>query len=273
MKTIYYFLFLSFICITFGFSIQKSTRSKNVILQSTDSKISKELLIQSTKIISSRLKTYNLEASVSVISDNGQIKVQIPDDINVSEIEGLLTARGNLGFYETLTLKEIVGLSKKEFKTRPSEAILGCSSFENKQVVDSVEDILKSANLLSDYKLLWGLQNSKSLTCLYAVKINSALTKADIETIKSSMESNSQSITVKIKFKPTSAKIWANTTKQNLDKPIAIVIDNKVFYTPVVKTTMENGLCEITGNFNQKEINYFLALVNNETLPVNLILK
>jgi preprotein translocase subunit SecD len=268
MKTINYFLFISLICISLAFSIQKS--SKNVILHSIDSKISIELLTQSTKIISNRLKTYNLEASISVISDKSQIKVQITDDINVSEIEGLLTLKGNLGFYETLTVKEIADLSKTGFRTGPSEAILGRSPFENKQVVDSVENILKSVNLLSDYKLLWGLKNDKSLTCLYAVKIKPALTKADIETIKASKDRNSQSITVEIKFKPTSAKIWANTTKQNLNKPIAIVIDNKVFYTPVVKTTMENGLCEITGNFNQKEINYFLALVKNDTLPVNL---
>jgi len=54
---------------------------------------------------------------------------------------------------------------------------------------------------------------------------------------------------------------------------IAIVIDDKVFYTPVVKTPMEKGLCEITGNFTQEEVNYFLALVNNELLPMELILK
>jgi preprotein translocase subunit SecD len=214
-----------------------------------------------------------LEASVSVISDLSQIKVQIPDDRNVSEIEGLLTTKGNLGFYETLTVKEIADLSKNDFKTRPSEARLTCSALENKHVIDSVENILKSVNLLSDYKLLWGLKNSKSLTCLYAVKIIPALTKADIETINSLKDSKSQSITIEIKFKPTSAKIWTATTRKCLDKPIAIVIDNKVFYTPVVKTPMENGLCEITGNFTQKEVNYFLALVNNDTLPVNLTLK
>lgn len=271
MKTIYYIISISLVCITLGFSIQKTT--KNIILQSTDNSIPIELLTQSGKIISNRLTAYNLESSVSVISDKSQIKVRIPDDITVSEIEGLLTAKGNLGFYETLTVKEIADLSKKEFNIRPSESMLECSSFENKQVFDSMEEILKSVNLLSDYKLLWSLRNSKSLTCLYAVKINSALTKADIETIISSKDSNSQLLTVEIRFKPASAKIWADITRQNLNKPVAIVIDNKVFYTPVVKTTMENGLCEITGDFNQKEISYFLALVNNEPLPVNLTLK
>jgi len=271
MKTIYYFLLIGLICIAPGFSNQKTP--KNIILSPGDSKVSVELLTQASGIISGRLKAYGLEASVSVTSDKNQIKVQIPDNIEISEIEGLLTLQGNLGFYGTLTVKEIADLSKNEIKTKPSEAKLGCSAFENKHVVDSAENILRSVNLISDYKLLWGLMDSKSLTCLYAVKNNPALTKADIETIKSSYDSNSQSITIEIKFKPGSAKIWANTTKQNLDKPVAIVVDNRVFYTPLVRTTMENGLCEITGNFNQKEINFFLALVNNETLPVNFTIK
>lgn len=271
MKTINHFLFIGLICITLGFSIQKT--SKNIILHTTDSKVSIELLSQSTKIISNRLKTYNLEASVSVIPDKSQIIVQIPDDINVSEIEELLTTKGNLGFYETLTVKEIADLSKNDFKTEHSEARLACSAIENKHVIDSVEYILKSVNLLSDYKLIWGIKNSKSLTCLYAVKTNPDLTKADIGSINSIKDSNTQSITIEIMFKPTAAKIWATTTKKCLDKPIAIVIDNKVFYTPIVKTPIENGLCEITGNFTQKEVNHFLALVNSETLPINLTLK
>lgn len=271
MKTIYYFLLTSLLCLTLGSSIQKTL--KEIILQSSDGKISMGLLTQSTKIISDRLKTFGLEATVSVIPNKNQIKVQIPDNIYVPDIEGLLTTIGNLEFYETLTVKEISGLSKSESKTRPSEARLGCSTFENTHVVDSIENILKSVNLLSDFNLMWGLKNSKSMTCLYAVKIKPALTKTDIESINSSKDSISQSITIGIKFKPTSVKAWTEITKKSLDKPIAIVIDNKVFYTPVVKSPMENGLCEITGNFTQKEVNYFLALVNNDTLPVNLTLK
>jgi preprotein translocase subunit SecD len=271
MKTIYNFLLTSVFCITLGSSTQKTT--KDIILHPCDVKISKELLMQSSRIISGRLKTYKLAATVSVISDKNQIKVQIPDDVNVSEIRGLLTTRGKLGFYETLTVKEIADLSKIELRTGPSEAKLGCSIFENTNVVDSVMNILKSVNLLSEYKLLWGLKDSKAATCLYAVRINPALTKADIESVNSSKDSNSQSITIGIRFKPESAKIWAAVTKKSLDKPIAIVIDNNVFYTPVVKSPMENGSCEITGNFTQKEVNYFLALANNDTLGINLVLK
>jgi SecD/SecF fusion protein len=271
MKTIYYFLSASLICLTLGFSVQKTT--KNIILHPSDSKVPAELITQSARIISARLKTYDVEASVNVIQGKNQIRVQVPDDAEVSDIEGLLTAKGNLGFYETLTLKEIADLSGNGLQDRPSESRLGCSTYENKHIFDSVENVLKSVNLLSDLKLFWGIKNSKSMTCLYAVNNNPVLTKADIETIKSSKDSNSQSITIEIKFKPAASKIWAVTTKQNLNKPIAIVIDNRVFYTPVVRTTMEDGLCEITGNFTQKEVNYFLAMVNSDVLPVNLVLE
>lgn len=271
MKTIFYLLLTGFLCLTPGFSIQKTP--EYIILHPVDGRISTELLTQSGRIISGRLKTYGLEATVSVISDKNQIKVQIPENINISEIEGLLTTKGNPGFYETLTVKEIADLSKSEFKTSPSEARLGFSTFEDTHVVDSVRNILRSVNLLSDYKLLWGLKNSESLTCLYAVKNNPALTRADIESINSSKDSKTQSITIGIRFKSASAKIWAAVTKENLNKPVAIVIDDKVLYTPVVKSPIENGLCEITGNITEYEINYFMALVNNDALPVNLTLK
>jgi hypothetical protein len=46
------------------------------------------------------------------------------------------------------------------------------------------------------------------------------------------------------------------------------VIDDKVVYAPVVRVPIENGLCEISGKLTQKNVNYFLALVNNEKLPL-----
>jgi SecD/SecF fusion protein len=283
MKTIIYLIITSLICISLLSATQKTTEStKNVILQASDTKATSQLLKQSARVVTERLKTYGLERTVSILTDKSQIKIQLPNNINVSEIEQLLTTKGDLGFYETLTLTDINAslknknhheLLKIDPNAGPSDAKLGCSTFENQEIVDTMENCLRSINLLSDYKLFWGLQNCKSMSCIYALKTIATLTRSDIETIKSSRDKNTQSVTIEIKFKPASAKKWAITTKNNLDKPIAIVIDDKVFYTPVVKTPMEKGLCEITGNFTQKEVNYFLALVNNELLPIELILK
>ncbi len=270
MKTLYYFLTACCICITLGFSSHKT--SKKLILDSSGQNVSIGSLTQSTGVIRNRLKTYKLESSVRIIPEKKQIEVQVPKDVNLSEIRDLLTLKGNLGFYETLTLKDIVPLSKDEPETSSSEGRLACSTFGNKHITDSVYDILRSKNL-SGYKLLWDLKFSKTLSCLYAVKNEPALTRADIENIATSGVDNSQAAAIKIKFRQTSAKTWADLTGRNLNKPIAIVIDNRVFYTPVVKTAMENGLCEITGSFQREEVNFFLAIVNNDPLTVDLNMK
>jgi len=287
MKTVYYFIIAILICLTLTSASQKTPENQNsIILQATDNKVTSQLLTQSAGIIADRLKAYGAKATVSIIFDKGQIKVQLPGDIKVSEIEGLLTTRGDLGFYETLTLKEIADLLKTRnqqhlLKTDPaarfSDARLGCSAFENQGIADTIEKCLKSINLSSDYTLFRGKPNSKSMICLYALKTSytgtTPLVRSDVETIKSSQDMNSKTVAINIKFKPAASKIWAIETKNNLGKPVAIVIDDKVFYTPVVNTPIESGLCEISGNFTQKDADYFLAIVNNGPLPLKFILK
>jgi preprotein translocase subunit SecD len=278
MKTIIYSIIICLFCMPIISTIQKSSDSlKSVILQATDTKVTSQMLTQSGRIITERLKTYGLKSSVNISPDKGQIQVELPANIVVLEIEELLKNRGDIGFYETLTLKETDDLLKNSSRNSLSDARLGCSTFENPQFVDSVVNSLKSINSISDYKFLWGLKRNKSRTCLYAIKVKntavSPLVRADIENIKATFDNNSQPSSIDIKFKLGSAKTWAVTTSNNLGKPVAIVIGDRIFYTPVVKTTMEDGLCEITGDFTQKEVNYFLALVNNDPLPVNFIIK
>ena len=286
MKTIIYLIITSLICITLASATQKISESKkNVILQTTDTKVTSQLLTQSAKIISDRLKIYGLESfDVSIVADKGQIKVQLPDNLKVSEIEGLLTSKGELSFYETFNRKEIADLLKNNShlfdllksdpKISPTNSKIGCVASEN---LDLINEYLRSNRLVENCKFFWGMKSEESLTCLHALKISNAgkplLIRSDVETIKSSQEKNSQSFKIEIKLNPASSRVWADATKNNLDKPIAIVIDDKVFYDPVVRNTIESGLCEISGNLSQKEVDYFLALVNNEPLTVNFNLK
>jgi preprotein translocase subunit SecD len=260
MKKILFFIITCIICFFLVSAGAKTTgRTKSVILQAADSNFTSQNLTRSAGIITERLKTYGLKSSFRIISGEGQIRFQLPVGINISEIEGLLTTKGELGLFETLA------------------AEVGCSTFKDQKMVDSLQNYFKSISGLPDYKLLWGMQNSKSMTCLYALKTSekgtSSFLRSDLETIKSSKDNVSQSITIELKFKPESAERWSVTTKNSLGKAIAIAVDDVVFYTPLVRSAMEDGLCEISGNFTQKEVNYFLALVNNNTLPVKLILK
>ena len=257
-------------------SLKTSENNKTYILQAgKDATVS--LLKQSAKIISDRLKVYGLTSfDLSVTDDKRQIRIQIPDNLDISEIEGLLMSKGELAFYETLTLSEIADLLKSDSKFNPGDGRIGCSTFEDHVMVTRVEEYLKTNNLLSSCKLFWSLKTVKSLTCLYALKISiegkPLLIRSDVGIIKSSQNKDSNDYKLEIKFVPEAIKIWADATKNNINKPIAIVVDDRVFYTPIVRTTMEGGVCEITGDLTQKEVNYFLALVNNENLPLSFSL-
>ncbi len=271
MKTIFYFLFACFIYATTSFTVPRGSR--NIILQPAGSSVSQESLGQAADVIRNRLQTYELESSVALVPGKSQIIVRIPENTEISDIQDLLTAEGNTGFYEILTPGELPGHSQSENKPAPSDGRLGCSSYGDIHLTDSLQSVLRSANLSSEYKLVWNSGKGKPLACLYAVKAAPAMTKADIGNISSARDSVSGAIRIDIRFRQGSVKTWAGLTGRSLNKPVAILIDNNVFYTPVVKTAMENGLCEITGSFTRKDVNFFLAFVKNDPLKVELKIK
>lgn len=278
MKTFFNSILLSLICLVlYSITPVSAQNTKDLIIQAIDKNVSSEILTQSAKVMNNRLITYGMKSNVRVIYDKAQIVIEIPGNINKSEVTQLLTSKGDLGFYETLSLLEIKESLKNEnqkslndFQGNSSDSRIGCATSKDPKMEETIKNYLKQDNLSGNTKLLWSQFNSNSQTCLYVLKSdkvgNPPLVRSDIETIISSKDNSSQSFNIEVKFKPEAAKIWADLTKKNLDKPIAIVIDDKVYYTPVVKTAMESGLCEITGNLSEKEANFFLALVNNGSL-------
>jgi preprotein translocase subunit SecD len=282
MKTIFNIIITTVICIILTSAIQKPTEStKSVILQSTGNNVTSALLAQSAKIISARLGLYGLTSfTINVLADKGQIEVQMADNTELSEIEGLLISRGELAFYETYNRNEIAVILKNSdhlftlLKSDPGKSLtdprLGCAAPED---FDLANEYLRSLRLIDSCRLFWGLETDKSLKCLFALKINTAgkplIVKSDVEAIKSSGDKVSQSSVTEIKLKPAAISIFANATKKNLNKAIAIVIDDKVFYYPTVRNVIDSGEIEISGKLTEKQVNYFLALVNNDLLPLS----
>lgn len=272
-------------CIVVNSSTTVSAQNKgNLVIQATDITLSPEILAQSARVMSDRLITYGMKTNISVIYDKAQIVVDIPGNINKSEVAQLLTSKGDLGFYETMTLSEIKESLKNEnreslidFKAITSDYRIACAATKDPKMEEKIQNYLNQNNLSANTRLLWSQTDHDSQTCLYILKTdnagNPALLRSDIETISSSKDNSSQSFVIKIKFTPEAAKKWADLTGRNLNKPIPIVIDDMIYYTPVVKTAMEGGLCEISGNLSEKEADFFLALVNNGNLPAHFTVK
>ena len=75
---------------------------------------------------------------------------------------------------------------------------------------------------------------------------------------------------IEMMFKKPAVGIWADATKRNMNKAIAIMLDGKVLLAPVVRSEITGGRSSITGNFTQLEAKNIAAMVGNGELPVNL---
>ncbi len=280
MKRLIYLFISIVISIALISAIQiNSGKSKTLTLQSADKNVG--LLRQSADVISTRLKLFGLNSSeVKILPDKGQIEVILPANTVISDIEVLLTSKGELSFYETFTHTEILDLFKSDNQLfhllkRPDEGATsdpraGCTDGEGKVRTD---EYLRSAIQVKNCKLLWE-KSEKSGYCLFVLKTNQEgkplLVRSDIESVKIATGNDPQDLKIQIKLNPSATIVFADATERNLNKSIAIVIDNQVYAWPVVRSAIKEGEIEVTGNFTKNEVNYFPAVFNSPQLPLEL---
>jgi preprotein translocase subunit SecD len=135
-----------------------------------------------------------------------------------------------------------------------------------------VEDFLASGPRLKECKFAWQSDSEKPEACLFALKTsangNPLINRSDIESVK--ITDSDDGARIMIKLKPSAAGLFAAATRANLDKSIAIVIDDKVYSWPVVRSAIEGGEIEVTGSFTENEVKYMPVIFNTNELPLEL---
>jgi preprotein translocase subunit SecD len=241
---------------------------KTIVLQASSKSLPAASLQRSAEIISERLSQYGLKsAKVKVVSDDN-LQVRVPVNTEISDIEDLLTIKGIIEFYETYTHDEISTLFKNDNKLTdllgykniqsPSDPRLGCST-ENRQ---TAEGYIKQSQSVS-CKLLWGRKND----CLFALKSSPLLSRTDIDSVK--LTGTSGNLRIMIRLKPEAAGIFAEATRKNIDRCIAVVFDNSVFSYPRVRAEITGGKVEVTGDFTDKEVKSFPIIFQTSQLQTD----
>ena len=75
---------------------------------------------------------------------------------------------------------------------------------------------------------------------------------------------------VDFEFNSKGAASFARVTRENIGKPFAIVLDNKVISAPVIRSEIPGGRGQITGDFSQEEVNRLALLLRSGALPAAL---
>lgn len=94
------------------------------------------------------------------------------------------------------------------------------------------------------------------------------LTGADLQRAQVTFESQDRSPAVSLKFKDSGKTKFAKITKDNIGKPVAILLDGFPITMPTVQTEITTGDAIITGQFEIEEAKSLAIQLNAGALPV-----
>jgi len=97
-----------------------------------------------------------------------------------------------------------------------------------------------------------------------------ALTGKDLKKAQVVFGSGDGSPQVSLNFSPNGAKLFAEITKKNVGKPVAIVLDNIVISAPIVQEPILTGEAVISGSFTQDLAKNLSIQLNAGSLPAPL---
>lgn len=96
------------------------------------------------------------------------------------------------------------------------------------------------------------------------------LTGKDLQKATVVFDQTSGQPQVQIQFTPQGTKFFADITKRNLGKPVAIALDNSVISAPIVQSEIANGTAVITGDFTPDVAKSLSIALNAGALPAPL---
>ncbi|MEO8209405.1 MAG: protein translocase subunit SecD [bacterium] len=172
-------------------------------------------------------------------------------------------------------------LSEEEFKAKypffslvtldpEGKTAEGYVKESNKEKIERLlnrEDI-KSV-IPSDAQFAWfkktGIDNGEKIYILYVIKKEAELTGKVIVDARASTQDNK--ITVDMEMDSEGSSDWARITGANINKRIAIVLDNVVYSAPVVQNKIPGGRSQITGSSDLQEATLLAIVLKSGALP------
>ncbi|MDE6490156.1 MAG: protein translocase subunit SecD, partial [Muribaculaceae bacterium] len=255
------------------------------------SEIQDRVNTSATNVLRNRIDSYGVVSpNIQVLQGkDGQILLELPGVKEHERVRDLLQRSANLEFYETYTMAELNNAFRQldealiasdstyqglgalmSFYGEPSTPRVALAPAANREVIDAILNSPTARTILpANLKLRWSVKpedpsmvgGRKDLYTLVALRteIDPAThqprarmtgdciiaAQADYENLKGNV--------VSMVMNSEGARQWANLTRQNIGKSVAILLDDQVYSYPNVSTAIEGGRSEITGNFTVEE--------------------
>lgn len=251
----------------------------------------KDRVSSSTNVLRARIDQFGVVApNIQELEKDGQILLELPGVKEHDRVRDLLKSSANLEFYETMPLADFQGALMELDKALAADSTrngrgllsyfveLGQPNYIRVGVAtetarDTINALLASAEakriLPANLKLAWevkpemvqmkdSLGNTKNLALYTLLSLKSTNGKAAlsgdvVNSAGADFDQMQGGNFVNMTMKPDAARQWARITQANLNKPVAIVLDDQVYSAPNVNSVIEGGRSVITGNFTTDE--------------------
>ena len=253
----------------------------------------KDRVSSSTNVLRSRIDQFGVVApNIQELEKDGQILLELPGVKEHDRVRDLLKSSANLEFYETMPVAEIqsalVALDNAaradstgngnglfdyflQVGQQGNPIAVGYATAANRAVIDSITSSAAAKRILpSNLKLAWEVKPETvestdtatgrtrridiySLIALKTANGKPALSGDVITAATSEFDNMQGGNYVSMTMKPEAARQWARITAANIEKQVAIVLDDQVYSAPRVNSVIEGGRSSITGNFTTDE--------------------
>ena len=169
-------------------------------------------------------------------------------------------------------------LSRLQLTGAQSMSTVGYASIRDTAEINKlIYSAVAKQVLPSDVKLLWSAKpeefgNAKNIYSLHALKVTTTTGRAPLEgdvitDAKDEFEPTTGAPCVSMKMNTEGARKWAQMTKTNVGKAIAIVLDGVVYSAPRVNGEIAGGSSQITGHFTIEDTKDLANTLKSGRMP------
>ncbi len=162
-------------------------------------------------------------------------------------------------------------------------ATIGLVSIDNKAKVDKILGRKDIKRLFpEDLKFMWSANPEangagKELTYqLFAIRIpengKAMVGGSHVSSANVGVDQTYGTITVNVSMTTEGSERWAEMTNDNKGRSVAITMDDVVYSAPVVRSAINGGNTEISGNFSREEAESLSGLLNGGSLPAPCVI-
>ncbi|ROI08910.1 protein translocase subunit SecD [Chryseobacterium sp. H3056] len=241
------------------------------------------------------------QPNVQRVPGTGRISVEMPGSKDIDRVKKMLATSAKLQFWEVQTVQEAIPylqqlstvvplkadsigvpkntdlMSMLQLNTLRSSGVgnvkLSDTAAVNKILNSTVAKDLRPANIKYT-QFMWGYKpesNDPNNLTLYAIRGN-INQKAPVDGAVESARVNYDEmgrVVVDMQMDSKGSKDWKAMTAKNVNKSVAVTLDNVVYTAPNVVNEIPNGRTQISGNFSQEEAQDLVNVLGAGKLPAS----